>query len=209
MMPRIMNPQPNNINPPSMVNIAMDPRRALVPGMGRDIQLYEVPLQREWGRDEGWVQPPDTTGNKNYRPICMGGTVADPEEGFFPPAIPFDDVYDRSSPSWPIPNLKKGPPIGVNHSTLYNYPLVPMADYREYNPDTTKKLPLEVNKQPNDPHDSMANQRAWTWETVDTYPRPWNVPPSYKPDRRQLSESNTFFHQPSMPLVDHRVSVTM
>ena len=139
MMPRIMNPQPNNRNPPSMVEVAMDPRRPIVPAQGRDIQLYEVPLQRQWGRDEGWVQPPDTTGNKNYRPISLGGTVPDPEEGFFAPNIPLDDVIDRNSPSWPVNGFQAAPPMGVNQSVLFNYPTVQIPDYYEYSPDTTNK----------------------------------------------------------------------
>ena len=209
MMPRIMNPQPNNVNPPSMVQVAMDPRRPMVPGMGRDIQLYEAPLERQWGRDDGWVQPPDTTGNKNYRPISMGGVVPDPEEGMFPPAIPLDDVIDRNSSTWPTNGFLPAPPIGVNQSTLFNYPRVEMPPYWEYNPDTTAKIAkaIEVNKQPPDMHDSVANQRPWQWEVVKTHPRPWNVPPSYKPDRRELSDSDKFFHQPSQKPEGYRVSV--
>ena len=114
-----------------MVEVAMDPRRPMVPAQGRDIQLYEVPLQRQWGRDEGWVQPPDTTGNKNYRPISLGGTVPDPEEGFFAPNIPLDDVIDRNSPSWPVNGFQKAPPMGVNQSVLFNYPPVQVPDYYE------------------------------------------------------------------------------
>ena len=204
MMPRIMNPQPNNINPPSMVQVAMDPRRPMVPAMGRDIQLYEAPLERVWGRDDGWIQPPDTTGNKNYRPISMGGTVPDPEEGMFPPAIPLDEVINRNSSSWP--SFAQPPPIGVNHSILFDYPHVDIPDYYEYSPDTTKKIPTEVNKQPPDPHDSAANQRPWQWERIVTHPRPWNVPESNVPNRRELSEGK-YFRQPSAKPEGYNVSV--
>jgi hypothetical protein len=202
-----MNPQPNNTNPPSMVQVAMDPRRPLVPAQGRDIQLYEVPLEREWGRDDGWIQPPDTTGNKNYRPISLGGTVPDPEEGMFPPAIPLDDVINRNSSQWPTEGFKKPPPLGVNHSVLFNYPYVQIPDYYEFDGDTSQKIPkaIEVNKQPPDMHDSAANQRPFKWQTTKTYPRPWSVPEYLKPNRRALSEG-AFFKQPSDNNLDYQIT---
>ena len=197
-MARVMNPNPNNVNPPSMVRINQDPRNPIV---------YEQPLQREWGRDPGWIQPPDTTGNKNYRPIHLGGTVADPGEGSFPTAIPLDDIIDRQSSKWEINKIKQAPPLGVNHSVLFNYKPVPMADYREFPDDTTKKIPLEVNKQPPDPHDSIANYRGFKWQTIVTEGRPWSVPESYKPDRRELSDSRKFFNQPTPKGTEFRVSM--
>ncbi|MGA9041634.1 MAG: hypothetical protein WB421_13965 [Terriglobales bacterium] len=204
MMPRIMNPMPNNITPPSMVQASMDPRRPLVPAQGRDLQLYEVPLQRQWGRDDGFIQPPDTTGNKNYRPISMGGTVSDPENGYFPMDIPIDDVLNRNTSNWPS-SFKVNTPIGVNQSILFDYPYIPPPDYTSFPSDTTQKIPkaIEVNKQPPDVHDSASNQRKWNWETITTYPRPWNVPPSYKPNRRELSDSGHFFHQPTKKLENY------
>jgi hypothetical protein len=204
-MARVMNPEPNNINPPSMVQIRMDPRRSFAQQVGNDIQLYECPLQREWGRDPGWIQPPDTTGNKNYRPIVSGGTVADPSDGSMPPDIPLDDVINRQSSTWP--SFKPNPPIGVNHSILFNYPYVPKPDYYAYSPDTTKKIPLEVNKQPPDTHDSAVNQRPWNWEIIKTEGRPWKVPDPYKPDRRELSDTGKYFNQPTQKPTDFRVSL--
>lgn len=188
---RVMNPQPNNINPPSMVRVAMDPRNPIV---------YEVPLERVWGRDPGWIQPPDTTGNKNYRPISMGGVVPDPENGYFPVEIPLDDVIDRTKSDWP--SFKSAPPIGANLSVLFNYPYVSPPDYFEYPDDTTKKIPTEVNKQPPDVVDSEARQKAFVWETVTTYPRPWTVPKEYKPNRMELSDNKEYIIQPTQKRTD-------
>jgi len=181
-----MNPAPNNLSPPSMVRVAMDPRNPIV---------YPVPLERVWGRDDGWIQPEDTTGNKNFRPLAMGGPVPDPQDGFFPPQIPLDDVINRTSSSWP--SFTPAPPIGANKSVLYDYTHIPPPDYFEYPDDTTKKIATEVNKQPPDIRDSNAVQKPFSWETITTYYRDWSVPQKYTPDRQELSDSCKYFHQPT------------
>ena len=185
-MSRVMNPNPNNVNPPSMVRVAMDPRNPIV---------YEIPLQREWGRDDGWMQPPETTGNKNFRPLTLGGPVPDPEEGYFPTGIPLDDVIDRMSSTWP--SFHPPPDVPANLNVLYDYDYICPPDVWEFPSDTTKKIAIEVNKQPPDVRRSEATQRRWKWEAIRTHPRPWKVPPYYHPDRRGLSDYDVYFKQPT------------